>query len=170
MALTWSIQDQSKGARTIEEIQEKCKLGKTSKNRFNCCHPPMFPFIPIERVIIDSLHLFLRIADVLINLLIRDLRILDGVDKATSLDQANTTNMKAYQSFLNESCKVRFQWYIEKEAKKLKWRDLTGPEKKRLFSENQHSHPISCSATKPTNSEIMGGLFWVDQISQRKRM
>lgn len=133
MALSWSIQDQSKGARTIEEIQEKCKLGKTSKSRFNCCHPPMFPFIPIERVIIDSLHLFLRIADVLINLLIRDLRILDGVDKATSLDQAKTTNMNAYQSFLNETCKIRFQWYLEKEAKKLKWRDLTGPEKKRLF-------------------------------------
>ena len=133
MALTWSIQDGSKGARTIEEIKEKCKLGKTSRNRFNCCHPPMFPFIPIERVVIDSLHLFLRIADVLINLLIRDLRILDEIDKATSLDQANTTNMKAYQTFLNESCKIRFQWYFEKEAKKLKWRDLTGPEKKIVF-------------------------------------
>ena len=76
----------------------------------------------------DSLHLLLPIADVLINLLIWDLRILDGVDKATSLDQANTTNMKAYESFLNESCKIRFQWYIEKGAKKLKWCDLTGHE------------------------------------------
>ena len=117
MALTWSIQDQPKGARTVEEITEKCKLGKTSKNRFNCCHPPMFPFIPMDQVIIDSLHLFLRIADVLINLLIRDLRILDGIDKATSFDQAMTTNMKAYQLFLNESCKIRFQWYFEKEEK-----------------------------------------------------
>lgn len=95
MALPWSIQDQSKGARTVEEIKEKSKLGKTS-------------------IVIDSLHLFLRIADILINLLISDLRILDEIDKATSLDQAKTT---AYQTFLNESCKIRFQWYFEKEAK-----------------------------------------------------
>ena len=136
MSLTWSIQDQSKGARTVEEIKDKCKLGKTSKKRFNCCHPPIFPFVPIQRVIIDSLHLFLRIADVLINLLIRDLRILDGIDKATNFDQAklgNTTNMKAYQVFLNDVCKIRFQWIVEKEGKKLIWRDLTGPEKRTLF-------------------------------------
>ena len=77
---------------------------------------PFFPFILIEQVVIDSLHLFLRISDVLINLLIRDLRILE---KATSLDEANKTNIKAYKTFLNESCKIRFQWYFEKEAKKL---------------------------------------------------
>ena len=78
MSLKWSISDPAKGARTIEEITEKAKLGKTSKNRFNCSHAPMFPFIPIQHVVIDSLHLFLRIADVLINLLIRDLRIVQS--------------------------------------------------------------------------------------------
>ena len=31
------------------------------------------------------------------------------------------------------SCKVRFQWYSD-DSKKLKWRDLTGPEKTRLFT------------------------------------
>ena len=72
MSLEWSITDPAKGARTIEVIAEKGKLGKTSKNRFNCSQAPMFPFIPIQRVVIDSLHLFLRIADVLINLLIQD--------------------------------------------------------------------------------------------------
>ena len=130
MALNWSIQNRSQGARTVEEIKEKCKLGKSSKNRFNCCHPPIFPFILIEQVVIDSLHLFLRISDVLINLLIRDLRILDGTEKATSLDEANKTNIKAYKTFLNESCKIRFQWYFEKEAKKL----VTWPVPKRDIS------------------------------------
>ena len=51
----------AKGARTTEEIAEKAKLGKTSKNRFNYSRAPMFPFIPIQRVVIDSLHLFLQI-------------------------------------------------------------------------------------------------------------
>ena len=56
----------------------------------------MFSFIPIQRVVIHSLHLFLRIANVLINLLIRDLRIVDGIDKATGadLDKTNATNIK----------------------------------------------------------------------------
>ena len=116
MTRNWSISDQSKGARTIEEITEKSKLGKTNKNRFNCCRAPMFPFIPMERVVIDSLHLFLRISDVLINLLIRDLRIADGIDKATSVDlnKTNATNIKTYQQFLNDSCNIRFQWLLTK--------------------------------------------------------
>ena len=37
----------------------------------------------MEQVIIDSLYLFLRISDVLINLLIRDIRVIDGIEKAT---------------------------------------------------------------------------------------
>ena len=75
MTKTWSITDKNQGARTIEEIAEKSKLGKSSKYRFNCSRKPIFSFIPLQRVVIDSLHLFLRISDVLINLLIRDLMV-----------------------------------------------------------------------------------------------
>ena len=38
-----------------------------------------------------------------------------------------------YQQFLNDECKVRFKFQTDKETKVMKWRDLTGPEKKRLF-------------------------------------
>ena len=80
LTMSWPITDVAKGARTIGEIQQKSKLSKSSKHRHNCCHEPIFPFIPMHRVVIDSLHLFLRIADLLYKLLIRDLRILDGID------------------------------------------------------------------------------------------
>ena len=60
MQLQWSISDPSKGARTVQDIKEKCKLGKTNKNRYNCKHPPLFPFIPINRVVIHTLHLSLE--------------------------------------------------------------------------------------------------------------
>lgn len=130
MDTTWSLTDSTNGARTIEEIAEKSKFAKTSKYRFNCCHPPLFDFIPIQRVVVDSLHLFLRIADVLINLLIRDLRILDGVEKRITKE----SNMEVYRNFLNEQCKIRFQWFVNKDSKSLNWRDLTGPEKIRLFN------------------------------------
>ena len=133
MSLEWSITDPEKGARTIEEIQTKCKLGKRNKERFSCCRSPIFPFIPIERVVIDSLHLFLRIGDVLINLLIRDLNIKDGITKATTAIPIDSyTNL--YEKFLNDKCNIRFRWNIDRESKQIKYRDLTGPEKVRLFT------------------------------------
>lgn len=63
----------------------------------------------------------------LINLLIRDLRSVDGIHR----DGDKYINV--YEQFLNEKCKVRFHWTIDKTSKSLKWRDLTGPEQIRLF-------------------------------------
>ena len=85
----------------------------------------------MEHVIIDNLHLFLRISHILINLFIRDNRVIDGTEKATGKlpDNSKGKNLLAYQGFLNGSCKIRFNWYIDGQSKKLSWRDLTGPEK-----------------------------------------
>ena len=124
MNLKWSMNDTQYGARTIEEISSMAQLSKNNKNRYNCKHKPIFPFIPINYVVIDTLHMFLRIMDVLINLLIRDIRILDG---------QNNTNIMQYQQFLNDECKIRFKFQKDKDTKAMKWRDLTGLEKKRLF-------------------------------------
>ena len=81
---------------------------------------------------IDTLHLFLRVSDVLINLLIQDLRRLDGILKDTVVDSQQHVNITAYESLLHE-CKINFRWYTGKD-KELQWRDLTGPEKVRLFN------------------------------------
>ena len=83
MSLQWSITKTDQEARTVEEIAAKSGLSKRSPQRFNCSRPPMFNFIPMPHVVIDSLHLFLRISDVLTNLLIRDLQILDGIEKSS---------------------------------------------------------------------------------------
>ena len=133
MSLEWSLTDTKKGARTIEEITEKAKLSTKNKQRFNCCKRPAFPFIPLKRVIIDSLHMFLRISDVLINLLIRDLRVLDGIEKAHNLDRTKAKHLEQYEQFLVQSCKIHFKFYTDKTSQSIKWRDLVGPEKIRLF-------------------------------------
>jgi len=127
MTMEWSLTDVSKGARTIEEIAEKSTLGK---QRYNCRHLPLFRFIPIERVIIDTLHLFLRISDNLTDLLIRDLKAQDDLDKKRRRKH-DKTNLEMYATHLNETCKIRFKW--SEDTKELKYRDLTGPEKIRLF-------------------------------------
>ena len=139
MSKDWSVFDSLKGARTIEEIAGYAAKPK-SRQRFNCSRKPLFPFIPIDHVIIDSLHLFLRVSDLLINLFIEELRRQDGIEKATfdKLDRSKMTNLVVYENFLNNSCKIRFQWYISQDTKKLQWRDLTGPEKVKLFKHVDH--------------------------------
>lgn len=51
----------------------------------------------------------------------------------SSTVHAEGSNLKVYEQFLNNTCKIRFQWYVDKDSKKLTWRDLTGPEKIKLF-------------------------------------
>ena len=41
--------------------------------------------------------------------------------------------MARWESFLNDTLKIPFHWFVCKDSKKLKWRDLTGPEKLKLF-------------------------------------
>lgn len=53
-----------------------------------------------------------------------EIRCQDGIDKATTvkIDRLKHTHLAKCKKMLNEDCKVS-----------LKWRDLTGPEKLRLF-------------------------------------
>ena len=66
------------------------------------------------------------------NLLITELRRLD------SLKQANYTDKEScqyrYELFLNDKCNIPFKWTTSQKEKVVQWRDLTGPEKHRLFS------------------------------------
>ena len=97
-----------------------------------CKKAPLFKFVPIDHVMIDTLHLFLRIADILINLLIQELRTTDGILKAVGIDTSKHAHITTYETLLHD-CKINFHWYLSKESKALQWRDLTGPEKVRLF-------------------------------------
>lgn len=72
-SMEWSATNPEKGARTVEESTEIAALPK-SKRKFNVSHKPLFQSIPIDHVVIDNLHLFLRIFDTLHNLLITDLK------------------------------------------------------------------------------------------------
>lgn len=109
MQLKWSLFDTSKGARSIEEIKILSK--KPAKQQYGCKRLPLFESIPMDRVIIDTLHLFLRIGDLLINLLIMDLRRQDGVEKGKldKFDKSKQTHLAAYEQFLNDSCRISFR-------------------------------------------------------------
>ena len=72
----WSMDDVSKGARTCKLITKWSRQGK-----FSCKHAPLFDFISMYRIVIDTHHLFLRISDVLTRLLIQDLPRADCIEK-----------------------------------------------------------------------------------------
>ena len=123
-----------------------------AEERCNVKHTPLFPSIPLDHVVIDSLHLFLRISDNLINLLILAFRRQDSIDKRKTLndgfERSKYQQMASWESYLNTFLKIPFHWFVCKDLNKLKWRDLTGPEKLKLFrniniTQVLHSHPKS---------------------------
>lgn len=78
MSLSFSMIDEAKGARTVESITNLSTKPGIS-NRQNCKYPPILPRIPVHCVTPDSLHLFLRVSDMLLDKFFRALRSLDGM-------------------------------------------------------------------------------------------
>ena len=76
--------------------------------------------------------MFLRISDNLIELLIRELRRQDSIDKLSTFSngfcRTKYKHMAGYETFV-KSLGITFEWRINKDSKKLEYRDLTGPEK-----------------------------------------
>ena len=87
-------------------------------------HPPLFPTIPLTNVVIDNLHLFLR---VLINLLIVELRRQDAIDKVTKFSSFDPVK------YFRPWC-PQLPFYTGQNSKQLKIRTLTGPEKHKVIS------------------------------------
>ena len=138
LATRWSICDSTRGARTVEEITKLAEKKGNAALKFGCKNTPLFKSIPTTHIVIDTLHLFLRITDNLQNLLILSLRTADAIEKKKvfndGFDHSRYKHMAGYEKFLNEVCKIDFHWFLSKETKELKWRDLTGPEKLRLIA------------------------------------
>ena len=137
MSKQWSLSDLNLGARNLEQIS-KCAKSK----QYNCKKEPLFPFIPLDHVVIDTLHLFLRISDNLIELLIRELKRQDAIEKKVTFNDGfprdKYKHMAGYEAFL-QNLGISFQWNIGKDSKKLEYRDLTGPEKLKVFENIQIS-------------------------------
>ena len=132
MKAEWSFT--GNGARTISEIQICCKQPKAK--RFNCTNMPLFPSIPIDHTIVDILHLFLRVTDVLFNLLIIEVRRKDAVVKCMNESSLRDgcDNLYKLESFLRQDCHIPFRFFYCKDTKDIKWRDLMGPEKLVVFT------------------------------------
>ena len=91
----WSL------SRTVEE---NTSLAAQRKKKFNVSNPPLFKSIPLTTVVIDNLHLFLRVADVLINLLTTELKRQDAIEKVKTFkefDPGRYHHLDKFQKFVS---------------------------------------------------------------------
>lgn len=101
--------------------------------------------------LIDNLHLFLCVSDLLIDLLIVELRRQDAIEKVkkfTSTDLADTNTFRCIRTFVSSLGIPSFEFYIGRSSKELKCRSLTGPEKLEKFD----IHSLLPSITMPGKS------------------
>ena len=165
----WSLSNSAQGARSLEEISSFAKSKK-----FNCKATPLFNFIPIDHVIIDTLHLFLRISDNLTELLIRELRRKDACEKITTFhngfSREKFKHMAAYETFL-KTLSISFEWRINKDTNKLDYRHLTGPEKLKVKQNIQFSSLFPGYNNSEKLQLLWGGFMDITEyLSKTKRL
>ena len=146
-----------------------------------------------QSYILDILHLFLRVSDVLFNVLVLEISRIDAITKCRS--ESSLDNLNKLESFLNYNCHISFKFYY---CKDIKWRDLMGPEKLLLFNkidlpnllpdlpnvhtiqllwkkfknlyEKLHSEAISCSSTVEFEQEAKTWINDFTKIYQTKHL
>lgn len=134
MDKTWSLLDPEQGARTVEET---IRLSEKQKKQYSVSNAPLFPTIPLKNVVIDNLHMFLRVSDVLINLLVVELKRQDAIEKVkrfTCFDATKYKHLDGYQTFVTSCGVPGYHFYIGQDSKQMKIRSLTGPERLKVFT------------------------------------
>ena len=104
---SWGTDEHTFGLINIEN-KENVKIASISKRKqeYNLSKKPLFPMIPLN-LVIDNLHLFLRVGDVLIDALIVDLLKLDSLDKAkkvAGLDHGKHKHVAAIAAYMHVQC------------------------------------------------------------------
>ena len=98
------------------------------KQQHNVSRKPLFPMILLNRVVIDNLHLFLQVSDILIDQLIVELLRLDALDKAkkvAGVDRTKHKHVAAFEDFVQSLGISGFSLFVGADSK-LKWRTFTG--------------------------------------------
>lgn len=88
--------------RTLEELK---KMHQKAKGENYCCvHPPLLN-IPLDHIILDELHLMLRISDILINNIVEDAMEWDDKDAFTQKKRKSGLSSKLLsQSYVAAGC------------------------------------------------------------------
>ena len=91
-----------------------------------------------------------------------------NIEKCTQLDRDKATNIQEYEKFLLATCKIPFHFYVCKDSKSLKWRDLTGPEKHKLFAKINLPDLFPNLPNVSTIQDIWTKFMELNEIVQKK--
>ena len=127
MSKNWSMSDTNQGARTLQEITECAR-----KKQFGCKTTPMFKSVPIVKVVPDTLHLYIRIADQLVYQIIKYLQDQDNFKKLKGDDKLKKcTHLQKFQNFIQE-IGIR-DWHFFIKDGKIDYDSFTGPEHREIM-------------------------------------
>ncbi len=149
----WSMFDLNKGARSIEEALKSIQNSKIDHNGYS--KYPIISFIPFSYCIIDMLHLFLRISDVLIDLLYVNMIQLDN--GVLTNDLSKRPFVSKFFDFFRTTCKLRRPFYWDNTDFKL--RDFTGTEKCVIF-QNINIFELANEHSNIENLNFIWTEFW----------
>ncbi|XP_021352099.1 uncharacterized protein LOC110466641 isoform X1 [Mizuhopecten yessoensis] len=168
--LEWSMEDVTKGARSLYECPDGCLKArkKISKKAFSVVNPPLFPHIGPLRVVVDPLHMFLRITDKLFNLLIAELRTLDNINGNTTfntgvIDRSKVQHVAKLETVL-EQLGIHFSLSVNRDTKRLEYRDLIGPEKLKLMKSFCANDLISDDGRAEILQKVWDGFSQIEKI------
>ena len=114
--------------RSVPNKNDIWQIGETNKDL-----EPIIKFIPIEKCVVDLLHLLLRITDQFYKLLfLKFVRI----DKNDGADLKCRPSLKIFLDFLKNNCKISNPYFIcTNSVEKIKLRSFNGNERLRIFEE-----------------------------------
>jgi hypothetical protein len=123
----------------------------------NSNKPLIIKFIDFKMVLIDDLHMLLRISDKLFKLLL--LKFI-RLDQNEGKDLSLRKNLEVFIRFLEDNCKIKNPFYITDKPGygNIQFRSFNGNERMRIFSE-LYEPKINIKTKKETTAPHLNGLY-----------
>lgn len=107
-------------------------MASRKRDKFNCSYEPIFTSIPVDHVVMYSTPI-LRIADQLINQLLKELGLLDNVRTKSVYSALKHKHTAKFESFV-KGLGIEWNFWLDRSSKEVKSRDFTGPEHWKIFT------------------------------------
>jgi hypothetical protein len=137
------IPDEEQQKRTLKDHSEKLEKNIHSSNH-GYKNKPMCKNLEYDKYVIDILHLFFRVGDVLFQLLLNELCLLDGFDGSSKFSETKHILISKLLLLLKEKCGITINLENINEESILKILSLLGGKKRRKIFENLNITDLFC--------------------------